>query len=208
MMVDRELLLKLFFSFIITFSVFLLIQSLISRDTNIKNDKNKRNYIEFIRINENDNLEERSRVLPEKPPQPKRPPQPEVEIDDSKPPPMQNIDIDIPDFDLPTDFSGAFLGDVSNLGSGTSQLIPLVKIAPRCPPEASRNGIDGEVVLSLVVNANGKVESIKLVSSKPARIFNREATKAVRRWQFKPKTIDGVAVSQRGQLKVEFVCNV
>ena len=108
----------------------------------------------------------------------------------------------------PTDFSGAFLGDVSNLGSGTSQLIPLVKIAPRCPPEASRNGIDGEVVLSLVVNASGKVETVKLVSSKPARIFNREASKAVRRWQFKPKTIDGVAVSQKGQLKVEFVCNV
>jgi TonB family protein len=47
--------------------------------------------------------------------------------------------------------------------------------------------------LSLVVNASGKVETVKLVSSKPARIFNREASKAVRRWQFKPKTIDGVA---------------
>ena len=39
---------------------------------------------------------------------------------------MQNLDIDIPDFDVPTDFKGAFLGDLSNLGSGTSQLIPLV----------------------------------------------------------------------------------
>mgnify|MGYP000038052274 FL=1 len=208
MIINKDNLTNILIAVIITFSVFLLIQSLISRDANIKNNKKKRNYIEFIKINENDNLEERSRVLPDKPPQPKRPPQPEVELDDSKPPPMQNIDIDIPDFDLPTDFSGAFLGNVSNLGSGTSQLIPLVKIAPRCPPEASRNGINGEVVLSLVVNASGKVESVKLVSSKPARVFNREASKAVRRWQFKPKTIDGVAVSQKGQLKVEFVCNV
>lgn len=208
MTINKELLLTVTFSFVFTFSVFYLIQSLISRSADLDNDKDKINYIEFIRIKQNDNLEERTRTLPEKPPKPKRPPQPEVEIDETKPPPMQNIDIDIPDFALPTDFKGAFLGDVSNLGSGTSQLIPLVKIAPRCPPEAAINGIDGSVVLNLLVNEKGKVVNVKLVSAKPARIFNKEASRAVRRWQFKPKTIDGVAVSQTGQLTVEFVCNV
>jgi protein TonB len=208
MTINKELLLTVTLSFVFTFSVFYLIQSLISRSADLDNDKDKVNYIEFIRIKQNDNLEERTRTLPEKPPKPKRPPQPEVEIDETKPPPMQNIDIDIPDFALPTDFKGAFLGDVSNLGSGTSQLIPLVKIAPRCPPEAAINGIDGSVVLNLLVNEKGKVVNVKLVSAKPPRIFNKEASRAVRRWQFKPKTIDGVAVSQTGQLTVEFVCNV
>lgn len=208
MTINKELLLTVTLSFVFTFSVFYLIQSLISRSADLDNDNDKINYIEFIRIKQNDNLEERTRTLPEKPPKPKRPPQPEVEIDETKPPPMQNIDIDIPDFALPTDFKGAFLGDVSNLGSGTSQLIPLVKIAPRCPPEAAINGIDGSVVLNLLVNEKGKVVNVKLVSAKPARIFNKEASRAVRRWQFKPKTIDGVAVSQTGQLTVEFVCNV
>jgi len=33
-------------------------------------------------------------------------------------------------------------------------------------------------------------------------------TRAVRRWQFKPKTIDGIAVDQEGELLVEFECNV
>ena len=208
MTINKELLLTVTLSFVFTFSVFYLIQSLISRSADLDNDKDKINYIEFIRIKQNDNLEERTRTLPEKPPKPKRPPQPEVEIDETKPPPMQNIDIDIPDFDLPTDFKGAFLGDVSNLGSGTSQLIPLVKIAPRCPPEAAINGIDGSVVLNLLVNEKGKVVNVKLVNAKLAIIFNKEASRAVRRWQFKPKTIDGVAVSQTGQLTVEFVCNV
>ena len=46
-------------SVILTTSVFLVIQSLISRDVNVnKKDKN-RNLLEFIRIKENDNLEER-----------------------------------------------------------------------------------------------------------------------------------------------------
>ena len=110
--------------------------------------------------------------------------------------------------DVPTDFKGAFLGDISNLGSGTSNLIPLVKIAPRCPPEAALAGTNGEVLLNLVVNSMGRVEEIKLIKANPPRVFNREATKAVRRWQFKPKTVDGVAVEQRGELKVEFICNV
>ena len=78
-------------------------------------------------------MQERSRVLPEKPPQPKRPPQPKLELDDSKPPPMNSFDFDVPDFSLPTDFSGAFLGSLDGLTSGTSQLIPIVKVAPRCP---------------------------------------------------------------------------
>ena len=208
MTINKELLLTVTLSFVFTFSVFYLIQSLISRSADLDNDKDKINYIEFIRIKQNDNLEERTRTLPEKPPKPKRPPQPEVEIDETKPPPMQNIDIDIPDFALPTDFKGAFLGDVSNLGSGTSQLIPIVKVAPRCPREAQLNGIDGLVKLMLNVTANGRVDRIKITESKPLRLFDSEAIKAVRRWQFKPKTIDGEAVDQMGELLVEFSCNV
>ena len=208
MIIDQKKVINLSITFVVTVVIFLIIQSLITRNSNLDLENRPQNYIEFIRIKQDDNLEQRTRTLPEKPPQPKRPPQPEVEIDDTKPPPMQNLDIDIPDFDVPTDFKGAFLGDISNLGSGTSQLIPLVKVAPRCPPEAALAGINGEVLLNLLVNSSGRVEQIILVRANPPRVFNREATKAVRRWQFKPKTIDGIAVEQRGELKVEFICNV
>jgi len=208
MTIDQKTAINISITFIVTVGIFLIIQSLITRNSNLDLENRPQNYIEFIRIKQDDNLEQRTRTLPEKPPQPKRPPQPEVEIDDTKPPPMQNLDIDIPDFDVPTDFKGAFLGDISNLGSGTSQLIPLVKVAPRCPPEAALAGINGEVLLNLLVNSSGRVQEIRLVRANPPRVFNREATKAVRRWQFKPKTIDGIAVEQRGELKVEFICNV
>ena len=208
MTIDKNKAVNILVTLVITFVIFLIIQSLITRNTNLDLKNKPQNYIEFIRIKQDDNLEQRTRRLPDKPPQPKRPPQPEVELDDTKPPPMQNLDIDIPDFDVPTDFKGAFLGDISNLGSGTSNLIPLVKIAPRCPPEAALAGTNGEVLLNLLVNSMGRVEEIKLIKANPPRVFNREATKAVRRWQFKPKTVDGDAVEQRGELKVEFICNV
>ena len=208
MIVDRAITINLAITFIISISIFLIIQSLITRDSNLNLENDSKSYLEFIRIRQDDSLEQRTRTLPDKPPQPKRPPQPEIELDDTKPPPIQNLDIDIPDFDIPTDFKGAFLGDISNLGSGTSQLIPLVKVAPRCPPEAALAGTNGEVLLNLLVNASGRVEKIRLLRANPPRVFNREATKAVRRWQFKPKTIDGIAVEQQGELKVEFICDV
>ena len=159
-------------------------------------------------ISPNDNLQERTRTLPDKPPQPKRPPQPQLELDDSKPPPMNNFDFDVPDFSLPTDFSGAFLGSLDGLTSGTSQLIPIVKVAPRCPREASMSGTNGSVLMLLNVNASGKLDKVIIKQAKPARMFNTEASRAVRRWQFKPKTVDGVAVDQMGELLVEFECNV
>ena len=89
-----------------------------------------------------------------------------------------------------------------------SQLIPLVKIAPRCPSDAAMAEINGSVVLELLVNESGRVDTIKVKQAKPSKIFNKEALKAVRRWQFKPKSVDGVAVPQLGLLTVEFVCNV
>jgi protein TonB len=186
----------------------LIIQSLISRSANLDQKEKNPNLVEFIRINQDDNLQERTRQIPEKPPQPKRPPQPEIELDDKTPPPVQQFDLDLPDFNLPTDFSGAFLGNINDMGRGTSQLIPLVKIAPRCPSEAAMGGINGSVVLELLVNESGRVDTIKIKQARPSRIFNKEALKAVRRWQFKPKSVDGVTVPQLGLLTVEFVCDV
>jgi protein TonB len=199
---------KLILPVFITFLIFLIIQQLILRSADITSSNKTPNLLEFIRIKENDNLQERQRTLPEKPPKPERPPQPELNLDPNKPPPINNFDFDIPDFSIPTDFKGAFLGDISNLTSGTSQLIPIVKVTPRCPREAAISGINGSVLMRLNVNASGKVDRVIIRQAKPPGIFNKEASRAVRRWQFKPKTIDGIAVDQEGELLVEFECNV
>jgi protein TonB len=191
-----------------SFLIFYIIQSLISQSSNLDRNKANPNYVDFIRVKEDDSLQERTRSIPEKPPTPKRPPTPKVELDELKPPPVAQFDFDMPDFSLPTDFSGAFLGSLENLGTGTSQLIPIVKVAPRCPRDAQINGINGSVRLLLNVNESGRVDSVQIKESKPLRTFDAEAIKAVRRWQFKPKTIDGVAYEQVGELLVEFSCNV
>ena len=103
---------KLILPVFITFLIFLIIQQLILRSADITSSNKTPNLLEFIRIKENDNLQERQRTLPEKPPKPERPPQPELNLDPNKPPPINNFYFDIPDFSIPTDFKGAFLGDI------------------------------------------------------------------------------------------------
>jgi protein TonB len=191
-----------------TLVVFLIIQSIISQGSSIDNKSDNPNFVDFIRIKQDDSLQERKRTIPDKPQTPKRPPQPKIELDVNKPPPVARLDFEMPDFSLPTDFSGAFLGRLESMGAGISQLIPIVKVAPRCPREAQMKGINGSVKMLLNVNSSGKVDKISIQSFKPSRVFNAEAIKAVKRWQFKPKTIDGIAVDQKGELVVEFSCNV
>jgi len=199
---------KLIVPIIVTVIIFLIIQSLITQGSGIDKDRNNPNYVDFIRIKQDDTLQERKRTIPDKPPTPKRPPQPQIELDVNKPPPVAKLDFEMPDFSLPTDFSGAFLSNLESMGSGISQLIPIVKVAPRCPREAQINGINGSVKMLLTISATGRVNNIVIQSFKPSRVFNSEAIKAVKRWQFKPKTIDGIAVDQKGELEVEFSCNV
>ena len=67
---------KLFLRFVIAFSVtciiFFIIQTLISQASELNKSNKAPNFIEFIRIKQDDSLQERKRTIPDKPPTPKR----------------------------------------------------------------------------------------------------------------------------------------
>lgn len=65
-------------------------------------------------------------------------------------------------------------------------LRPISTPAPRYPPEALRAGTAGEVIIELTVGTDGSVTNSHIVSAKPARVFDREALNAVKRWKFEP----------------------
>ncbi len=58
--------------------------------------------------------------------------------------------------------------------------------APRYPPDALRSGTSGEVLVELTVGTDGSVTAARVVRATPARVFDREALNAVRRWKFEP----------------------
>ncbi|MCK5687853.1 energy transducer TonB, partial [Myxococcota bacterium] len=71
---------------------------------------------------------------------------------------------------------------------------PKTHVSPLYPRDAERQGIEGEVLLRLLVNADGEVEQVVILSSNPPKIFDRAAAMAAEAWRFSPGKMGGRAV--------------
>ena len=81
----------------------------------------------------------------------------------------------------------------------TGDASPIVRINPKYPTSAARDGIEGWVQLSFNISPTGEVIDATVVNADPQRIFDREALRAIKRWKYRPKVIEGVAQLQTGQ---------
>jgi protein TonB len=70
----------------------------------------------------------------------------------------------------------------------------LSRVAPRYPLSARQRGIEGKLVLDVLVDARGNVKAIKVVQSDPAGVFDQAGIDALRAFSFAPATRDDVAV--------------
>jgi protein TonB len=57
---------------------------------------------------------------------------------------------------------------------------------PPYPPAALRQKLSGEVIVSFVVNTDGSVGQVRVVSAKPRGVFDRGVVQTVGRWRFQP----------------------
>ncbi len=78
---------------------------------------------------------------------------------------------------------------------------------PVYPKIARRRGLQGIVLLEVLVFADGQVEKTFLLESSGYRSLDRAALRAVRRWQFKPATSLGLPVASRVVVPIDFVLN-
>ena len=84
--------------------------------------------------------------------------------------------------------------------------VPLVRIEPRYPPKALREGKEGWVKLRFTIAADGTTKDIEVLDAKPRRLFEAEARRALARWKYQPRIVDGRAVEQPGELvQLDFV---
>ena len=89
-----------------------------------------------------------------------------------------------------------------NSAQGNMQATPQFRVDPTYPPEASRDGIEGWVKLGFTVTASGAVSDITVLDAQPARVFDRAARRALKKWKYKPQLLDGKPVSQTGMVVV------
>jgi protein TonB len=79
-----------------------------------------------------------------------------------------------------------------------------VVIRPIYPRDAAISGIEGWVKVEFTITEVGTVKNPVVIDAEPARIFNREAIRAILKWKFKPRVIDGIAVERRAVQRLDF----
>ncbi|KGJ97346.1 energy transducer TonB [Colwellia psychrerythraea] len=89
-------------------------------------------------------------------------------------------------------------GNTFSLGNkADADARPLVRVNPKYPIGAARDGIEGWVVLAFDINAIGEVINISIVDSQPKRTFDKAARQALKKWKYRAKSVDGKAVVQQ-----------
>ncbi|WP_233843730.1 energy transducer TonB [Dyella sp. 2HG41-7] len=89
-------------------------------------------------------------------------------------------------------------------GGETRDAIPISTIRPRYPTAALRNNQEGWVDVQYMVNSDGSVSNITVVSAEPRHVFDSAAIDAIRRAKFSPAMRDGAAIAAQQQKRIEF----
>ena len=187
--------------------LFLLMSTLISGGEGFVKDEGGGKVVDFIRIRQDEITNIKQRQKPKEPEPPKKPPPPpKLKVAKQDKPPPTQMRMETPNIDISLGAGGGpFLGawnpgDINSDGD----VIPIVRINPQYPREALMTGTEGFVEIEFTIMEDGTVANAEVIRSEPRRIFNRAALRAIYRWKFKPRIIDGVAVQRRARQTIEF----
>ncbi|MCH7833993.1 MAG: energy transducer TonB, partial [Proteobacteria bacterium] len=75
--------------------------------------------------------------------------------------------------------------------------LPIVRVAPVYPARALSRGLEGYVDLSFTVTTTGTIRDVIVLFS-TSSLFVRAATRAVLKFKYKPRVVDGVPVDVSG----------
>jgi protein TonB len=185
---------------VVTFGLFWSMQALVSVTGALK-EGSSTGAIEFVRLKRDNTPQEKKREPPKRAKPKQQPPPPEMNM-------AKNINPSDAVGDIaPMVDTTAELGKAADLsaGSGDRDLVPLVRVDPQYPPRAKQRGISGWVEVEFTIGPAGTVEDLKVLRSNPRGIFERSVLRAVRRWRYNPKVVDGKAVARTGvQTRLRF----
>lgn len=175
-------------AFCFTLAVFLVMSYLIKPDAMPPEPTDKEFNISITRKQRQEASEPLHRDLPEPP-----------QLQNSPPPPMARVapraSLQHDGFKALTPIkSGDELIDI-NLNANR-RAIPVIAIPPDYPQGPLANDIQGWVLLEFTIAADGSVADIVVIDAQPENTFDRAAIRAIRRWSYQPKMVDGRPVAQ------------
>lgn len=98
---------------------------------------------------------------------------------------------------------GGMGGGAYRIGGGVSAPQLLLKVEPEYSEEARKAKYQGTVVLAVVVDENGKAQSLRIV--RPLGLgLDEKAIEAVQKWKFRPGQLNGKPVAVQATIEVNF----
>ena len=177
---------------IVTLSLLFIMQLLIASGKAALSEPRARAQLDFVRVKRNENLNIED-FTPEKPPPP-----PEVPPE-TPPQEMDLVDPNAPTISIaaPTINADTNIGGPVGMNIAEGDYLPIVRVAPVYPARALSRGLEGYVDMSFTVTASGTVID-PIVEFSTSSLFERAATRAVLKFKYKPRVVDGIPVNVVG----------
>lgn len=173
---------------VITLSLIFVMHLLIEHAEDAVTKERTKHQLDFVRVKRNETLNTED-FTPEKPPKPPETP-PEVPPQD-----MDSLDPNAPTINVPPpDVSNTVeVGGPGGMNVAEGDYLPIVRVAPVYPARALSRGIEGYVDMGFTVTTTGTVKDPAVLFS-TSSLFERAATRAVLKFKYKPRVVDGVPV--------------
>ena len=176
----------------VTLSLLFVMHLLIEYGESAVTKERTRHNLDFVRVKRNESLNIED-FTPEKPPKPPETP-PETPPQD-----MDNLDPNTPTINIapPPISANTTIGGPGSMNIAEGDYLPIVRVAPVYPARALSRGLEGHVDLSFTVTAAGTVRDPIILFS-TSSLFERAATRAVLKFKYKPRVVDGIPVDVTG----------
>ena len=190
---------------LVSAGIFALMESMVNSDADFNRSNENQAVIDFVRLKQDSQTQLKERQKKE-PPKPKKPPVPQEQVAE-KNPAVKQLTINMPKISPDLSLANkSLLGDAQvGMGFGDGDVIPLVRMPAQYPSKAKRRNIEGFVRARLEVNAQGTVDSVEIIDSKPKGIFERSAIRALYKYKFKPKMEGGTPQAQTVTQTLDYV---
>jgi protein TonB len=177
---------------LVTVSLLFVMHLLIEYGESAVTKERTRHNLDFVRVKRNEALNVDD-FTPEKPPKPPETP-PETPPQD-----MDDLDPNTPTINIapPSILANTDIGGPGSMNIAEGDYLPIVRVAPVYPARALSRGLEGHVDLSFTVTAAGTVRD-PIIMFSTSSLFERAATRAVLKFKYKPRVVDGIAVDVSG----------
>ncbi len=202
----------LFFALLVNFVLFTIMQSMTTAKSIDRRLLEDIQLLDFVRLKKESTTDTKNRQLPDKPPPPKTPPPPSDLVPQITKPRVTTPQLNVPRIDVPLNIAGGpYIGEFSAAPTMDTpkvaqyaDVMPLVRIPPRYPRTAARRNIEGIVKIAFTITKEGRVTDPKVLMAQPEGVFENAAIKAIMKWKFNPKIVNGVAIEQTAAQEIEF----